>query len=195
MSNSIISICNSALFKIGCERISSLNEENKRARACKEQYEKVRDDVLRARNWKFATKRASLSMLGTKPAFGYANEFALPADYMRLCDVLNNVEVSIEDNKLLTNNNTISISYIYKCEDVYKYDASFVEALALKLAAELAYPMVQSNTTADRLFNQYKKIVEAEAAFHSSNESNKIMNDTDDVWLRARYGAVSYDVE
>ena len=40
-----VSICNSALIKVGAERITSLSDSNKRAQLCSEQYSKMRDEV------------------------------------------------------------------------------------------------------------------------------------------------------
>ena len=60
---SVVGICNSALVKIGATRIISLTEGSKNANLCDEQYEKVRNDLLRSHAWNFATARRKLARL------------------------------------------------------------------------------------------------------------------------------------
>jgi len=60
MATSAEAICNSALIKIGASTISSLTEDSVEAEACKEQYAKLRDELLRSNPWNFANKRAFL---------------------------------------------------------------------------------------------------------------------------------------
>ena len=78
------SICNSALIKIGADRINSMTETNRRAQLCNEQYSKVRDEVLRSHPWNFAITRAEFSQLTTTPSFGYNYEYSIPSDCLRI---------------------------------------------------------------------------------------------------------------
>lgn len=71
MATDAVAICNSALLKIGTEKITSLSDNTKRAIICNEQYAKIRDQVLRAHPWNFAIKRVTLSV--AEREIGYAD--------------------------------------------------------------------------------------------------------------------------
>ncbi len=80
-----VSICNSALIKLGAERINTLDDDSKTARACKEQYPKVRDDMLRSHKWNFAIGRQSLAKSATFiPVFRFESAFPYPANVLRV---------------------------------------------------------------------------------------------------------------
>ena len=151
------SICNSALIKIGAERINSLTETNKRAQLCNEQYSKVRDEVLRSHPWNFAITRASFSQLSSTPAFGYTYEYAIPSDCLRILDLSDEAtEWKQEGNKILTDSATIKARYIKRVTAPAEYDSFFIEALALRLATDLSYSLVQSTTLSNMLITQYQ---------------------------------------
>jgi hypothetical protein len=191
MTTSAVSICNSALIKLGCERISSLTEDNKRARLCDEQFEKIRDLVLRSHTWNFAIKRVELAALTSTPTFEWSFEYNLPTDYLASIEVYPNRPYAIENFKILSDSEIVKLKYIYKCVDYYKYDTSFVEALALRLAADLAYPLIQSTQREQELLSVYEKYV-ADARSRSSQEKTPEKN-IGDTFLNARYAGPDHD--
>ena len=69
MITSPVEICNSALIKVGAGRILSLNDDSERALLMKEQYPKLRDDLIFAHPWNFATKRETLAASVTPPLY------------------------------------------------------------------------------------------------------------------------------
>lgn len=164
-----VSICNSALAKVGAGRINTLNDDTKTARLCLEQYPKLRDAALKNHPWNFAIKRAELSKLVTTPAFGFDNEFQLPIDCLRVLNL--DVEefhphggfphhsaignhshgYKVEGRKLLTDLAEVKIRYIFAEDNAGNFDPEFAEYLAYKLAADLAYPLVQSVSLTDRM--------------------------------------------
>ena len=151
-----VSICNSALLKLGLERIISLDDANKRAILCKEQYPKMRDEVLRAHPWNFALKRAEFTKTGTIPAFEFEAEFQKPTDCLRIVKAENqSIEFIIEGDKVLTNQDVFKAQYIYKLTDTTLFDKNFEEVLALRLAADLAYPLIQSTTVENNKYQLY----------------------------------------
>lgn len=79
-----ITICNRALSKLGADRITSLDDDNKAARAMKSAFDFVRDAELRAHVWNFSVKRAELAALASVPVWGYSYEYALPTDFLKL---------------------------------------------------------------------------------------------------------------
>ena len=128
-------VCNSALIKLGVEPISSFDEDSKAARLCKEQYPKIRDEVLSSHLWNFAMKRETLALLPTKPVFGFDFAFALPTDFLRVLHMNRKLlRFKIENNKrLLTNLADVSIIYVARITDESMFPAYFKEALAYKV--------------------------------------------------------------
>ena len=82
-----------------------------------------------------------------KPAFEYGNQYVLPSDYLRGVR-LNDKEdkFTIENNKLLTDVEEVQLIYIKQVTDTTLFDKNFDELLALMLANELSYPIVQSSS-------------------------------------------------
>lgn len=147
-----VSICNSALIKVGADRINSLSEQNKRARLCNTLYETMRDDVLAAYPWNFAIARAELSQVDDEPIFGFDYIYQLPSDVLRVLEVQEKDYVwKIEGAYLLSDEGEIQIKYIRREDDVTKFSMMFAEALAYRLAMELAYPLAQNRGLRDSL--------------------------------------------
>jgi hypothetical protein len=152
------SICNSALIKIGADRINSMTETNRRAQLCNEQYSKVRDEVLRSHPWNFAITRAEFSQLTTTPSFGYNYEYAIPSDCLRILSLHDNtIEWKQEGNKILSDSETIKARYLKRITAPAEFDSIFIEGLALRLAVDLAYSLVQSSTLSQNLLGEYSR--------------------------------------
>jgi hypothetical protein len=87
-----VSICNSALIKLGASPIQNLLEDSKEARLCNLQFEKIRNSVLRSSPWSFAMRRAELTpVTGATLEFGSQNVFQLPSDCLRVVKMYENV--------------------------------------------------------------------------------------------------------
>jgi hypothetical protein len=85
LSYSIIGIVNLGLGRIGSNLISDIGEKTPQAIAVNAVWEYVRDEVLQAKDWRFAKTRAALTVSVTIPLYGYRFAYPLPADFLRLC--------------------------------------------------------------------------------------------------------------
>tara|TARA_R100001530_G_scaffold114015_1_gene80959 strand:+ start:206 stop:1021 length:816 start_codon:yes stop_codon:yes gene_type:complete len=82
-----------------------------------------------------------------KPSFEYDNQYILPTDYLRGIRLDDKEDkFTIEGGKLLTNNAEVLLLYIKQVTDTTLFDTSFDELLALMIANDLSYPLVQSNS-------------------------------------------------
>lgn len=150
---STVGICNSGLIKLGATTIMSLTEGSRNANLCLEQYDKLRDDLLRSHNWNFAIRRAKLARLSAAPAYGFAHAWQLPVDALRTVAVHDNeagsgaVRYRIEGRRLLADADALWLRYIARIEDPNEMDVSFREALAWRLAIDFALPITQSAST------------------------------------------------
>jgi hypothetical protein len=108
-------------------------------------------------------RRAELAQETQTPAFGYSYQYALPTDpyCLRVLEFSNGSLSYPQDNmfsnrggpvfviegrKLLTDEGTARIKYVARVTDPQEYDASLVEALAARLAMEIAYAVTGSTT-------------------------------------------------
>ena len=148
---SIVAVCNRALSKIGDELIIlSLDDNTKPARYCKALYADTRDFV----------QRYVLAPLRDKPLFGYEYQFSLPSDCLRVWKMEENQRYQVEGQCLLTDSNVCRFIGITRIEDATVFDPMFVEAFALRLAAELAVPLTASVALRDSLIKEYQQFVQ-----------------------------------
>jgi len=152
-SVSPVSICTQALLSIGDKPISSFTESNDRARVCANVYPTLRDATLRAHPWNSAKKRATLAPLADAPAFGWARQFLLPSDCLRLLQVGAHVigvsgrpDFELEGRSVLSNLRSMPIRYIFANYNESTWDSMLVEAMVLTVAASIAYPITKSTT-------------------------------------------------
>lgn len=77
-------ILNRALQLLGYKAVSSINDNDRGARAMLRAYQPCLEACLRGNFWSFSIKRAILPAASTAPAFGKANYFQLPGDFVML---------------------------------------------------------------------------------------------------------------
>jgi hypothetical protein len=199
MPNSPIDICNLALAHLGEAPITSLAEDSLAGRACQLHYGQTRDAVLRAHRWNFATTRVALEQVLPAPAFRYSYRYQLPGNCLRVLEV-NDTEIGdwlderfvIEGRQILTNEATVNLIYIQRIENVTKFDALFVEALAVKLAIVLSETIRGTTSKTAELEQNYERITAPTARRIDANEGKrrKGMLPMNSLAIRARFTGV-----
>ena len=153
-----LGISNSALVKVGADRITDLAQNTKTAILLSTIFDSVRDEVLRSHPWRFAIKRATLTPTSTVPPFEYDFTYDLPNDCLRIVRLDDEqIDWVIEARKLLCSENPINVVYIYQNDEPSTWDTMFAEVMAWRLAAEISYNLTQSVTLFDRLELGYQK--------------------------------------
>lgn len=144
---STVDICNRALQKLGHTKITSLGDDVKAARECQRAFALVRDAVFRDHPWNCLLARASLARLSETPAWGFDAQYQLPVDCLRVLEADTDYDWRVEGRRILSDAGApLNILYVRQEEDPGQYDLLLVEALAARLAAELAEALTQSNT-------------------------------------------------
>lgn len=171
-----VQIMNSALIKLGAERIASEDEANIRARLCKEQYPKRRDMLVRAHPWKWAVKRTELAVIDPKPDNfdDWSYVFQLPADCARILNLIDQCSTTpwdTEEDVFLFNYSEVKIRYIKRISDVTLFDDNFIEALAWDLAADIAFAITQNAELADACADKAKKELQTARSFNAQQGS------------------------
>lgn len=196
---SVIQVCNRALTKLGAARIVSIDDDVKAARALKSAFDDVRDDELRGHRWQFAMRRITLAALSTAPAFGYAYQYQVPPDFLRLDmvddrfpdAVMDNyigaetLDYALEGNLILTDIAApLKLRYVAQITDPTAWDANFREALACRLAAELAEDLTQSNQKRQLAWQEYDRAIRQ--AIRSNAIEKLPVAPPDNTWVLSR---------
>jgi len=145
-----IDICNLALAHVGGRAIESFTEGTKEAIECRRFYEIDRNAVLEDHDWNFARKRLSLALL-TEEYSGWEYAYAWPTDCLAPRVIYNPAGWDAEEIRfevasdstgsqrvILTDQAEAELIYTMKVTVVNLYDNQFIQALALRLASDLA---------------------------------------------------------
>lgn len=188
---SVVEICNLAVTKLGEDPITALTENTKAARLCNLHYPLMRDFVLTAHNWNFAITRAELAVSGDAPAFDYTTKFALPVDCLRVyqTSLPRYQHWKVESGFILCDSSELKIIYIRRVTDPNQFSPLFVEALASRIASELAQPIADSPSLAGNMFNLYERKLR-EARTYDAQEGFPEGLDAD-AWLDSRLGGAT----
>lgn len=165
-------ISNFALQHLGQSQIaSSLDTVDKESRLCALNYPQARDEVLAAAMWSCAKRSGTLSKLPESPAYKWGAAYQLPTDFIRLVEIegqtaWTQTEFFDRQGDLLLINRggedgpcSLNIEYISRLEDASRYDASLVEAIAIKLASKLARSLTGSESRAMELRKEYEQVI------------------------------------
>lgn len=162
MALSALALCSRALIKIGAATIASFDEGTAEAEVAANLYPSVRDALLSAYPWSFATAQASLPRLAAAPMADYAHAFQLPPDFLRALSAGRGgqgrgVPYRIAENRLHADPTEIVLTYIFRPPE-QSFPPFFDGALIARLAAEFVIPLTENTARAELMF----KLAEAE---------------------------------
>ena len=174
---SVVDICNGALNQLGASTILSLTEDSKNASLCNARFTQIRDSVFRSHPWNCLQKRSQLAADSDAPAWGFTQQYTLPADCLRVLTILDHdSDYKIEGRKILTDNSSMKILYISRVTDPNEYDELLRETLSAALAADIAYAITSSNPTTTNMFNLFQSKLK-DARFVDSTEGQNLSPD------------------
>ncbi len=177
-ASSPVEICNIALLMIGAEAITDLGDSTDRARVCNAMWQTVLEDEITLHRWKCCRKRAELALEADAPAFGWSYQFALPTDCLRVLDMYPaTTEHEIEDGKLLTDNSSAKIVYLYRNETVAKYSSGLKSTLAARMAAHIAMPLTKKKAVVDAAWAAYWSVVSQAIAADGQQGTPEVLED------------------
>lgn len=192
-----VDIVNRALVKLGEAMIASLDDPVKVARLASSMYDVIRDGVISAHAWSFARTRAKLPAEAEAPAFGWEYQYLLPADCLRVLEAgdwprpvmddyigRNTQAYVLEGRHILTNlGPALNLIYLRRIEDVGFFPPSFVEALACKLAVEMAEGLSASGSKRELAWREYELAVKQAKAINVIQLPPQSV--ADDTWVTA----------
>jgi len=111
------------------------------------------------------------------------SSFDFADNTLRIIEVDTTEEWAVEGNQIVTDAAApLDVVYIERVTDPTLFDAKFTEALALRLAADIAYDITASQTVATRAEQKYMVLIK-EARLIDGQES---LSANEQTWLEAR---------
>ena len=191
-----ITICNLALAQLGQSPITSLTQEDEKARRLNLFYEPVRDEVLRTHHWAFAGTREALALVDdtadTNGNFCYKypvetlfirRVFAASAP-QTLLSFQEVYRTDLHSRVLLIPSRQAVAEYTSRITDENLFDPAFVKAFSLALACDLAVSLTADTALATQLFQKYT--LSLEEARRSNMAENRATVPVQDAFTEVR---------
>ena len=160
-----IDICNLSLAQLGQSPISSLEQENEKARRLKLFYVPVRDEVLRTHNWAFAGVREPLALLDNKPDDQARFIYQYPGDALFVRNVFDQTRSKLPFQEFFRADRNLRVlavgsdkawaEYTRRITDENLFDSAFVKSFSLALACDLAVSLTADTQLAAHLLQKY----------------------------------------
>ena len=164
MAQSRTEIANYALIKIGEKTISDIDDDTiKTARICKRYFDQVVREVGRTTEWNCLKTRVILAPLTSTPDFEWDYKHQLPSNCIRVIEILNEYKIpvsyEINGDKILSDTETIQLTYLNEEKDTTIFDPLFVDCVVTLLAAYISRAIKGSDDTGRILMQEYEQVV------------------------------------
>lgn len=155
MALSALVLCSRALLKIGAQPVASFDEGTAEAEVAANLYPSVRDALLSAHPWSFASGQMDLPRLADVPYADFRYAYQLPADFLRVLSAGvggrgRGLRYRIQEQRLHTDAEAVTLTYLFRPEES-ELPPFFASALITKLAAEFCIPLTESTSRAELL--------------------------------------------
>lgn len=196
-----LGIANKALYKIGAQRLDSLDDvNNPNSVYINDIYNQCLIEVLEEHTWSFAIQTVPMVQLTLIEALpdmvdGVNTPYALPSDfinpYMFSASCIYRKEmikppfvVAPTLALIINNSNLTAMKYVFENDDPTTYSAKFYEALACKLAHELCFKISEAAQFAQVKKAEYDKALLS--AITSDSNTSSPDDPIADEWFVAR---------
>lgn len=151
-----VALASRALIRIGAAPITSFDDGTAESEISGALFGPVRDALLSAYGWSFATGQAELNQLETPPVADYAKAFELPTDFLRALSAGSGARgrgltFRIARGALHTDADAVVLTYIFRPEEE-EFPPYFDAALIARLSAELTIPLTENTSRAEAMF-------------------------------------------
>jgi len=163
-------IANLALSNLGEARIQNLTENSARARACSARIEGCIETVLRMNVWNSALERQLLTQIEA-PVFGWNYTYQLPADCIKVVEVEPVSRFMVEKKNILSNETSLYLLYVATPTDTNNLDSLLAEAIAMKLAVEIAETLTSKEGLKSEMAQKYFLAVQEARSANSRDKT------------------------
>lgn len=148
-------LCSRALIALGGRPIAGFDEATVEAEVARHLYPSIRDGLLSAHPWRFATLQAALPRLPQAPSADYAFAFQLPPDFLRALSAGRpergrGLTYRISGRRLEADVEALTLTYIVR-PDESGFPPFFDLALIARLSADFCLPLTESTSRAQLL--------------------------------------------
>ncbi len=155
MALSDIGLCSRALIKIGAAPITSFDDGTAESEIAGALYAQVRDALLSAYAWSFASGQIVLDQLASAPIADYSYAYQLPNDFLRALSAGSGtrgrgLNYRIASGALHTNAPDVVLTYIFRPDEA-SFPPYFDSALITKLAAEFTIPVTENTSRSETM--------------------------------------------
>ncbi len=150
-----IALCSRALIKLGADSIASFEEGTAEAEVAASLYGPIRDALISAHPWTFATGQILLPRLVAEPLADFAYAYQLPSDFLRALSAGTGargrgIDYRIAERRLHTDVPDVTLTYIFRPEET-TFPPFFDQILIARLSAEFCIPLTDSTTRSEAL--------------------------------------------
>lgn len=151
-----VALASRALIRLGAAPISSFNDGSAESEIAGALFGPVRDALLSAYGWSFATGQQVLNLLDTSPLADYTHAFALPDDFLRAMSAGTGgkgrgLNYRIARNALHCDATEVLLTYIFRPEEE-EFPPYFDAALIARLSSEFCIPITENTSRAESLY-------------------------------------------
>jgi hypothetical protein len=181
MPLSALALCSSALLKIGAQPVASLEEGTAEAEVAANLYPGLRDALLSAHPWSFATGQETLPRLTARPTGDFLHAFQLPPGFLRALSAGppgagRGLAYRILEDRLHSNATQVVLTYVFR-PDESAFPAFFAAALVARLAAEFCLPLTENASRAELLHRLAEQEMRAARRADSQQATTRAIED------------------
>lgn len=156
MALSDIALCSRALIRIGAAPITSFSDNTAESEIAGALFDTVRDALLSAYAWSFASGQVALAQIMTNPVADYDFAYSLPNDFLRALSAGSGsrgrgLNYRIAAGALHTNAPDVILSYVFR-PDEESFPPYFDQALIARLSAEFTIPVTENTSRSESMF-------------------------------------------
>lgn len=156
-----VALASRALIRIGAAPITSFEDGTAESEIAGALFAPVRDALLSAYAWGFATGQVELSQLAAPPVADFAHAYGLPNDFLRALSAGRGtrgrgLHYRLARGALHTNADQVVLTYIFRPAEE-EFPPYFDQALIARLSAEFTIPITESTSRAEAHFRIAEK--------------------------------------
>ena len=187
-----IEIVNLALTRLGLTSVTSLGEASAEASAAAKVWDAAVRAALQEHRWGFNTKRAALPLRMENPAGStFLFRYGAPADLLQPYEIFQAdvtqdrpIPFLFEGGDIYSDEAGAILIYGANAESAVSFSSQFCDALAWRLASELAAPLTQKTSLMEYAMGRYQDSVARAKA--SAGNAQRPRDEKIPSYIRAR---------
>lgn len=119
-------------------------------------------------------------------SFEFKYAYQLPSNNIRLLQVYGNPTFKVQGKKILSNEPVCKVKYIADVLDTTEWDPSFTDLVAQRLAADMAFALTKSQSTADSNYAIYGQKLKSAKHIDSTEDVQDMLGGEASIYIGVR---------